>query len=168
MSSPSLDADDVSRLMSLLDEHWVLTLATREPTEPSAPPHCAPLFYALQRSDGHHAILVFTSDPNSAHGRHLGAGPTTAGAAIYLESETVGQLRGVQMRGLVERLDEGDPRLEAARARYLDRHPVAEPMLKAGSKHRLYRFELTWAKLTDNRLGFGVHPIVDFGAASET
>ena len=48
------------------------------------------------------------------------------------------------------------------RARYLARHPHAAPVLGAG--HRLYALAPTWAKLTDNRLGFGVHPVVNFDA----
>ena len=49
----------------------------------------------------------------------------------------------------------------AARDLYLARHAVAEPVLASGS-HHLYALLVTWAKLTDNRLGFGVHPVVDF------
>ena len=60
-----------------------------------------------------------------------------------------------------ERLELDDPREADARARYIERHPVAGPMLEGGP-HRLYRMRLSWAKLTDNRLGFGVHPVLEF------
>ena len=162
MSSPSDAADHVSRLMRMLEAHWVMTLAT-SPPQPGAPPHCAPLFYALgATADDGAPILVFTSNPESVHGTHLGAGPTPSGAAIYLESETVGELRGAQLRGPVDRLEAGDAREADARTRYLKRHPVARDLLAAG-RHRLYAMRVRWAKLTDNRLGFGQHPIVDFG-----
>ena len=81
---------------------------------------------------------------------------------MYLETTTVGQLRGAQLRGSLVREDRWAP-LGAARLRehYLARHPVAASMLAAG-QHRLYALVVSWAKLTDNRLGFGVHPVARF------
>jgi hypothetical protein len=38
-------------------------------------------------------------------------------------------------------------------AAYLERHPVAAAHL--GERDRLYALAITWAKLTDNRIGFG-------------
>ena len=152
----------MSRLMQILDAHWVFTLATRDPADTNAPPHCAPLFYAVQAATENGApALLFTSSPESVHSRHIGGGPREVGGAIYLETETVGELRGAQLRGVVHELASDSEAETAARARYLERHPVAEGVLAEG-RHRLYRFVLTWAKLTDNRLGFGKHPVVDF------
>jgi uncharacterized protein YhbP (UPF0306 family) len=81
---------------------------------------------------------------------------------VYLETEAVGQLRGAQLRGTLIREDRFTAAGAASlRASYLARHAIAEPLLAAG-RHRLYALIVTWAKLTDNRLGFGVHPVVDF------
>ena len=174
--------------MQILSEHWVFTLATT-PTGPYADPHhrsvpplaspepgtpyCTPLFYALEQAPGESArsaapCLIFASDPASSHAQHIGSGPagsdpTWVGAAIYLETETVGQLRGAQMRGQVTCLEPGGDGEAQARSAYLARHPIAQAVLASG-KHRLYRLRVSWAKLTDNRLGFGMHPIVSFEA----
>jgi uncharacterized protein YhbP (UPF0306 family) len=85
-----------------------------------------------------------------------------AAAAVYLETEEIGQLRGAQLRGTLIRADGWTPTGAAGlRASYLARHPIAERQLASGH-HHLYALIVTWAKLTDNRLGFGVHPITVF------
>src|SRR5690606_6814032 len=163
--STHFNLDPVSALMRILAERWVLTLALADGGDA---PYPAPLFYALAEpgSLGDHVapMLLFVSSASSHHGRLTGVGPTAAAAAVYLKSETVGELRGAQLRGSVVREDAlSATEAEAARACYLARHPVAEPMLASGS-HRLYALLIDWAKLTDNRLGFGAHPEVRFPA----
>lgn len=169
-------ADDqpspVSALMRVLRERWVTTLALGD-REAALGPYPTPLFYALAEPDsvGRHAapLLIFASDPDSHHGHLLGAGPTTAAAAVYLETDVPGQLRGAQLRGVVVRDDRWTEHGASELHRvYLARHPVAAPMLgqrSGAGRHRLYALILTWAKLTDNRLGFGVHPVARFDAA---
>jgi len=151
--------------MAVLQERWVLTLATisslpsgpppLSPTDDEAgAPYATPLFYAV--APGPAPALVFASNPDSAHGRHLGAGPTRCAAGLYLESEDVAGLRGVQLRGeaaVLERWPGDAP--DRLRAAYLGRHPGAAALLRPGARERLYGLALTWAKLTDNRRGFG-------------
>jgi uncharacterized protein YhbP (UPF0306 family) len=147
--------------MALLRERWVLTLATTIPGEPT--PYATPLFYAVTppQRPGEGPRLLFASRPDSAHGRHLGEGPTTVAAALYLESLAIAELRGVQLRGEVV------PTAAAASlAAYLERHPGAEPLLRPGARERLYAFTVTWAKLTDNRLGFGYKREWSFASSS--
>jgi uncharacterized protein YhbP (UPF0306 family) len=158
----ALELEPVSALMRVLTERHVMALVLAD--QPA--PYPTPLFFALAEpnSIGRHAapILAFASDPLSHHGRLADRGPTPAAAAVYLETEQVGLLRGAQLRGSLIREDRWTAAGAASlRAGYLARHPIAEPMLAAG-RHRLYALIVTWAKLTDNRLGFGVHPIVDF------
>ena len=156
--------EPVSALMRLLAERHVMALALVDAAADA--PYPTPLFFALVEPDsiGRHAapILVFASDPESHHGRLAGLGPTPAAAAVYLETDAPGQLRGAQLRGRLVREERWTATgASGLRARYLARHAIAEPLL-AGDRHRLYALIVTWAKLTDNRLGFGVHPIVDF------
>lgn len=154
--------------MTVLRERWVMSLALVDPQDPA--PGSTPLFFALVEPDsvGRHAapLLVFASSPRSRHGQLCvdALAPVAAGASVYLESETVGELRGAQLRGTVHRAARCTPAVtEALRARYLARHPVAAPVLDGG-RHELYVFEPRWAKVTDNRLGFGVHPTAQFSA----
>ncbi|KIG17105.1 hypothetical protein DB30_03702 [Enhygromyxa salina] len=156
----------MSALMRVLGERWVLTLALADPAAAGASPYAAPLFYALAQPDtiGRHAapLLIFASDATSHHGQLAGRGPTAAAAAVYLETDTPGQVRGAQLRGSLVREDLWTPTGAAGlRQLYVDRHPIAAPMLAAG-RHHLYALVVSWAKLTDNRLGFGVHPIARF------
>jgi uncharacterized protein YhbP (UPF0306 family) len=158
------DLAPVSALMRVLGERHVMTLALTD--EAADAPYPTPLFFALAEPDsiGRHVapILSFASDPQSQHGRLTGRGPTPAAAAVYLETEELGQLRGAQLRGTLIREDRFTPAGAASlRASYLARHAVAAPVLASG-RHRLYALIVTWAKLTDNRLGFGEHPVVDF------
>lgn len=151
----------VSALMRILEARWVFALSTLEPGHPA--PYPTPLFYALEaRSTGAKdaPALLFASSPRSHHSTLIPEGAELAAAgAVYLESENVGELRGAQLRGRLTRV--AADALTEARAAYLARHPVAAPALEKGH-HALYRFEIEWAKLTDNRLGFGRHPEVRF------
>lgn len=158
---PPIDlSDDVSPLMAVLQERWVLTLATVPPLESADAedeagyPYATPLFYAVAR--GASPTLVFASRPDTTHGRHLGAGPTPCAAGLYLESEDVSGLRGVQLRGLVAPVELWPGEAPGGlREAYLERHPGAGALLRPGARERLYGLAVTWAKLTDNRRGFG-------------
>ena len=153
--------------MRVLAERWVMALALLDARDPGPGVlDATPLFYALANpaTHGRHdaPILIFASDPTSHHGEVAGAGPCAAAAAVYLESERVGELRGAQLRGLVIRDDRCSPGAAASlRERYLARHPIAAETLEGG-RHRLYAMLVTRGKTTDNRLGFGVHPIAEF------
>ena len=179
----SANAQRVSALMELFKERWVLTLATNAPGDDSAGhaliPYPTPLFYApidLGRWIARPApALIFASSPRSTRGFHLGAGPTPAGAALYLETELVSELRGVQLQGVVLREDRlAAPIIDALRSTYLARHPVAAAILNKTENrpadaefekttgHALYALAVTWAKITDNRRRFGHHEIHRF------
>jgi uncharacterized protein YhbP (UPF0306 family) len=149
--------------MRALQERWVLALATLAPDD--GLPYATPLFYAVAALPGCLApILVFASRADTCHGRALAAGPTAVAAAIYLETETVGEIRGVQLRGEVvvcTRL-RGDAS-GSLRAAYLERHPVAAAHL--GERDLLYALAIDWAKLTDNRIGYGKRLVWTFEPA---
>lgn len=145
----TLTLDD---LLDRLRAHWVMALATRAGAE--AAPYPTPLFYAAAPCPDGGIAMVFASDPASAHGRHLARWPDAA-AAVYLETAEIGRIVGVQLRGRARVLAATDTALRQA---YLDRHPVAADMLERGPA-RLYALRITWAKVTDNALGFGVHPV---------
>lgn len=147
--------------MSVLRERWVLALATHAPDQRL---HATPLFYAVAELAGCEApLLVFASRADTCHGRAIGDGPTAVAAAIYLETEVLEQVRGVQLRGEVvvcARLRGDAP--ATLRATYLERHPLAAAHL--GVRDQLYVLAITWAKLTDNRRGFGSRQIWTFAS----
>ena len=156
-------SDDHAHIVRLLSERWVLALSTTN----AAGPYTTPLFYAVD-ADGS-AVgergprLLFVSDPETEHGRMLGDGPTLVSAAVYLESKDVAELRGVQLRGYVSRQRSlGATESSRLTSLYLRAHPVARAALESSSPPSLYVLEIGWAKLTDNRLGFGTHRRVPY------
>ena len=143
-----------------LEQQWVLSLATVDARTGRA--YACSVFYALARPDelGEHdaPILVFASDPSTTHGNHLAEDPRVAGT-VHGEARDLSQIRGVQLRGTVIAERDDAPRWSAARRRYLDRHPAAAPFLGGA---RLYGLIVEWAKITDNRRGFGNHAVLQF------
>lgn len=126
----------LDRIKAFIAEHHVLTLATAQ----GGAPHAAPLFYAY---DAKQNRFLFASDPDTEHGRQMQANPDVS-AAIYLETETVGLIKGLQITGTVSEAD------GSGRQCYLARFPYARVM-----NPRLWQLAPQQMKLTDNRLGFG-------------
>ena len=164
--------DDHDRIVSLLSERWVFVLSS---LDSGGQPYSTPLYFALDSDpDSSHAPhqspraprLLFVTDPATFHGQHLGDGPTQVSGATYLESREVAALRGVQLRGVVHHVDANTPTFDQDRMRYLAAHPVARAPLESTTPPRLYALAITWAKYTDNRLGFGTHGEVRYSTPS--
>lgn len=117
-----------------------MTLATSYEDEP----YCCSLFYAYMEEEG---CFVFSSESSTKHVHDL-AHNMFVGACIALETEAIGKIQGVQLQGLVYRPK--DDMAKAARKAYMRRFPYA-----ALIDTTFWVLEPTWAKLTDNRLGFG-------------
>lgn len=150
--------NDTERLLELLAAHWVLALGTIGSTGEA---QVTPLFYALlsPARPGQGPLLVFASSRASAHAEQIGEGPCPVAASVQLETEILGRIRGAQLKGFACLLERCAPQTRRrAKAAYLSRHPAAAPLLAA--QHALYLIIVQRAKLTDNRLGLGVHPIL--------
>ena len=126
----------LEKIAAFVREHHVMTLATGG----DGAPYATPLFYAY---DGRRNCFVFASGTETAHAAQMQTDPAVA-AAIYLETETVGKIRGLQLTGTVVCADDAD------RGCYYGRFPYARALQPV-----LWRLEPAWMKLTDNRLGFG-------------
>lgn len=116
-------------------------------------PYSSPVFYATA-DEGQ--TLVFASKNSSRHIREIGRDPR-ASAGIFVETRELALVRGVQVCGLVRcpiGLDR--KRLKAA---YLRTHPVAQDKLETDSEVQIFAFEIKFAKLVDNRSGWG-RPVV--------
>jgi uncharacterized protein YhbP (UPF0306 family) len=118
--------------------------------------------------------LVFTSGPETRHGREMLANPRVSGG-IVLETKVVGKIRGVQVSGVAQRIGEEEngrrgemenscspvplfayspvqiqQKASAFKKAYLKRFPFA-----LAAKLDLWVLQLEYVKMTDNRLGFG-------------
>ncbi len=132
--SPQIEIPEA--IVRFVRKHHVLTLATsgRDGL------WCANCFYAFDPARGE---LLFTSSPETRHGREMAENPRVA-ASIVLETRIVGRVQGLQLTGTLRAADEVGRRL------YLKRFPYA-----AVADLHLWALEIEEAKLTDNTLGFG-------------
>jgi hypothetical protein len=134
------------RIVKFFKKHHVLTIATTVDNEP----WCANCFYVYIEEEN---ALVFTTDPETRHGKEFLKNSTVAGSVV-LETIIIGKIRGIQFQGTVSE-PSGDLS-EKVKTAYLKRFPVAMLM-----DTHLWIVKLTCVKFTDNRLGFGKKLIWD-------
>lgn len=103
-------------------------------------PYATPLFYAYDVQTNR---FIFASGEETAHAQQMATSPSVA-ASIYLETDTIGKVQGLQIKGRVDAAEEADATC------YYQRFPYARAM-----RPKLWRMAPLWMKLTDNRLGFG-------------
>jgi len=119
-----------------LKDHHVLNLTTCKDNQPYA---CS-CFYAF---DVQNASFVIASDSKTRHMQDALANPLVAGT-VTLETKTVGLIQGMQFTGHLSEASRADKKL------YYATYPFALAMLP-----ELWTVRIDYAKLTDNRLGFG-------------
>ncbi len=126
-----------SKIVKFIGRHHVMTLAT---VGADGAPYCCNAFYGY---DEQREVLVFASNEETLHAEQMMSDERVA-ASIVLETKVVGKLQGLQITGRVVRGDDRD------RDCYIAKFPFA-----AVAPLTLWRLELEFVKLTDNRLGFG-------------
>ena len=128
------------RIIDFINGHHLLTLATSKDNIP----YCSNAFYVF---DVQKKSLIFSSNSTTKHAQDFIVNPKVA-ASIALETKIVKKIKGVQLLGDVIELKGHD--LEKATKQYLKAFPYARLM-----KLQLWEMELTFVKMTHNRLGFG-------------
>jgi len=130
-------------ILDFLFAHNTLTLATVG----GDGPHAAALFYAYTPD----LTLIFLSEPDTLHARHIGQGAPVA-VTIQADGQDWRRITGLQMHGVAR------PAGESARKVYLARFPFivrTEILTRALKNIRFYKLTPQWIRLIDNRLGFG-------------
>jgi uncharacterized protein len=127
-----------ARIVKFIKKHHVLTLAT------ACNNHawCSNCFYAF---DEESISFVFTSDENTRHIREITQNNQVSGT-IVLETKIIGKIQGMQFSGAVSEVNAKS----TLQYLYLKRFPFA-----ILNDTKLWAIELTFAKFTDNTLGFG-------------
>ncbi len=128
------------RIVTFIHEHHVLTLATCFEDEA----YCSNMFYVYLEEE---KCFVFTSDRETRHISDISHNLFVAGSVV-LETETIGKIQGLQFQGMAFEAT-GDFKKKAKKA-YLKRFPYA---ILASTP--LWAVEITFAKFTNNVLGFG-------------
>jgi len=120
--------------------HHVLTLATIA----NGLPWCCSCFYAFVPEE---KALIFSSDITTRHGKEALENANVAGS-IVLETRIVGKIQGIQFTGVATFLEGKDA--ENYRKHYTSRFPYTMLM-----DLKMWKLELNYIKMTDNKLGFG-------------
>lgn len=128
------------RIVRFFKKHHVLTLACVSDNES----WCANCFYVYNSDENN---LVFTSDNDTKHIQFAVKNPNVAGSVV-LETKIIGKIQGIQFQGILSKAKGKD--LKMAKEKYLRRFPIATLM-----DTNLWILNLTFIKMTDNRLGFG-------------
>jgi len=128
------------KIVTFLEKHHVMTLATSVDQQP----WCANCFYAFNAEK---MSLIFTSDFETRHIREAVQNSKVAGNVV-LETSVIGKIQGIQFAGELI-LPQGNE-AEQVNSIYLKRFPFAVLM-----NTNLWEFRIDYAKMTDNRLGFG-------------
>ena len=128
------------RIIEFIKEHHVLTLATAVEGDP----HACNCFYAFSQEN---MTLICTSDKSTKHIQQVEKNNFVAGS-IVLETMNIGKVQGIQFYARM--YEAKDEKLKKFKKIYLKRFPFA-----VLTNATLWAIELTYIKMTDNRLGFG-------------
>ena len=136
-----------------------LTLAT---CGSSSHPHAAPVYFVA----GADLLFYFFSAPGSQHAADLDTNPAAA-VTIYPECRGWRDIRGLQMRGIVHRIDPG-PRWESAWQAYRQKFPFVRNLAAIVAHNSLYVFQPNWIRMLDNQFGLGFKREWDLGCDGES
>ena len=129
--------DTLEKISLFLSEHHVMSLATTADDEISV---CS-LFYTFNKGK---VSFVVASSEETRHVQHSLKNANIAGN-ILLETKTIGKIQGVQFRGVFLPLEDTELKIE-----YFKAFPYALAL-----NPKLWQIEVSYFKMTDNRLGFG-------------
>ena len=137
------------KMIAFLKKHHVMTLCTCKDQQP----WCANCFYAFNQQK---MSLIFTSDFETRHVKEAMQNSKVSGNVV-LETSVIGKIQGIQFSG--ELLLPKDEIKLQVNSIYLKRFPFAILM-----DTNLWELRIDYAKMTDNRLGFGKKLIWDRGS----
>jgi uncharacterized protein YhbP (UPF0306 family) len=109
----------------------------------------APLFYVVNEQ----LSLFWLSTPSSLHSQNLKKTPRAA-ATVYRHTDSWKDIRGIQMRGLVQVITDRKQRRLLIKS-YAERFKLGPLFLPTISRCRLYQFSPDFFRFTDNSKGFG-------------
>ncbi len=149
--------EELERVKAFLDAHNTMTVAT---VGSRGEPQAAAVFYAADER----LNLYFLSSASSRHSQNLLRDARVA-ATIYADGQAWQAIRGVQIEGAVELVEDVTMQAQAART-YAGRYDFVRGLLNDGgdgpvalrgpvASSRFYLLRPVWMRLIDNTLGFG-------------
>ena len=134
------------RLRALLRRSSTLVLAT---AGVHLVPHSTPLFFVMDEA----IHLYWFSSPRSLHSRNLASQPAAA-IAVFDPTDRWRRIRGIQMRGLVSRVEDRELRSRIVPL-YCERFGLDSRFAIPIRVSALYCFTPSWARYIDNSVRFG-------------
>lgn len=122
--------------LEFIKKHHVLNICACEDNTSWS----ASCFYSFLEKDN---LFIFASDKKTKHIQMIEKNPNISGT-ITLETNKIGLIQGIQFSGFVE------PASTKSKMHYLKTFPYAIALNPI-----LWEIKITYAKLTDNILGFG-------------
>jgi len=118
-------------------------------------PHAAPVYFVayVSKKPGEAPRLYFFSEVDTRHGQDIAA-RGIASAAIYPDTQSWQDIRGLQLRGLVHSIPKGTE-WNRAWELYQQKFPFVSAFLKIVDISDLYVLTPVWIRLVNNRLGLG-------------
>jgi len=129
--------NSLEKITAFIEKHHVMSLATSIDDELSV---CS-LFYVYDESS---RTFVVASSDATTHIKHIQENKNIAGN-ILLETDKVGEIKGLQFRGEFLSLQE-----QRLKLHYFKKFPYALAL-----NPTLWQIKVNTFKLTDNTLGFG-------------
>jgi uncharacterized protein YhbP (UPF0306 family) len=133
-------------LQDFLSQCISMSLATASPT---GSPRAADVYFVSDED----LIFYFYSDPASRHTRNIQRDPRVA-ATMRLESMDWHDIRGVQIEGIAERMDDPADRDRAWRL-MCSKFPFYESFTDVVAHLGMYRITPRWIRWLDNSVSFG-------------
>ncbi|QKF91574.1 hypothetical protein [Campylobacter sp. CCUG 57310] len=124
------------RILKFISKMHLLSLAVIS----EAKPYAASCFYAFDREN---FSLIVAGDDKTTHIKALEISSEVAGT-IALDTKIVGNIKGVQFKGVMSNASEDERKI------YFKRFPYALAM-----NPQIYAINLNWIKFTNNALSFG-------------
>ncbi|MBQ5452141.1 MAG: pyridoxamine 5'-phosphate oxidase family protein [Bacteroidales bacterium] len=135
-----MDKNIDERILNLINEHHVLTLATAAGNKP----YCCNCYYVYDEAAN---IFVVKINENTRHGREINQNSSVA-ASIFLETDELGKIQGLQITAKAVYYTAKE--LDYVKGIYLKKYPYALAV-----KGDYLTLEPDFYKLTDNRFGIG-------------
>ena len=126
---------NLKKITDFLEKHHTLSLATCRSNILSS---CT-LFYAYDKQTN---AFIVASDSNTEHIQNVLENRDVSGT-VYLQTDIIGKIQGVQFKAIMLPCRD-------ERGVYLKRFPYAHIL-----NPTLWSIEVSFFKMTDNRLGFG-------------
>jgi uncharacterized protein YhbP (UPF0306 family) len=136
------------------EELFQVAAMTLSTIDPEIGPCAAPIYFVVRKQAAADLLwrLYFFSEAASQHAKNL-LQDRRAAAAIYPEIPGWQELRGLQLRGVVNPVPRGDE-WELAWQAYCAKFSFVAQLQAVVARNELYAFTPAWIRLVDNRRGF--------------